>query len=397
MPLQGTEHWRSYIKTACDIGLVVMLFIQVIHKVGSSSQVHEEVGAAHQGEAELQVGDGPATKAQEEGDGGSGEEEEGDGHTHFEGAIDEGEVNEELLRRFEMEANGDERGLEEDSSDDEDDPLVPRDWDSYSFSQLSVNPGENVPWEYRENAVSVGAMYKSAVEVKDAVKRWSTLTLQREFRVVKSSPHIYDVQCLKPNYLFRVYASKGKWKNYWEIKSVVGHTCVLEQLDASHRNLSSDFVASQMFAKIVENPAFEPKSIILAIKEKFRYHISYDKTYVAKKKVMEMRWGTYEASYDNLPRLLNIIVMLNPGSYYDIKTYNHISRPGKQVLQWAFLALGHAIAAFKQCRPVICIDGTFLTGKYKGAILTVVAADGNNQLLPLAIAFAEGENGDSWY
>jgi hypothetical protein len=35
--------------------------------------------------------------------------------------------------------------------------------------------------------------------------------------------------------------------------------------------------------------------------------------------------------------------------------------------------------------------------KYKGTILTVVAADGNNQLLPLAIAFAEGENDDSWY
>jgi hypothetical protein len=89
-----------------------------------------------------------------------------------------------------MEANGDERGLEEDSSDDEDDPIVPRDWDSYNFSQLSVNPGENVAWEYRENAV---ALEVSALEVKDAVKRWSTLTLQREFRVVKSSPHIYDV------------------------------------------------------------------------------------------------------------------------------------------------------------------------------------------------------------
>jgi hypothetical protein len=85
------------------------------------------VSDAHQGEAELQVGDGPATGPQQEGDGGSSEEEEGHGHTHFEGAIDEGEVNEELLRRFEMEANGDERGLEEDSSYDEDDPLVPRD------------------------------------------------------------------------------------------------------------------------------------------------------------------------------------------------------------------------------------------------------------------------------
>jgi hypothetical protein len=90
-----------------------------------------------------------------------------------------------------MEANRDERGLEEDSSYDEDDPLFLRDWDSYNFSQLSVNPGENVAWEYRENAVSVGAMYKSAVEVKDAVKRWSTLTLQREFRVVKSYPHTH--------------------------------------------------------------------------------------------------------------------------------------------------------------------------------------------------------------
>jgi hypothetical protein len=59
-----------------------------------------------------------------------------------------------------------------------------------------------VTWEYRENAISVGALYKSAVEVKDAVKRWSTLTLQREFRVVKSSPHIYDVHCLKPHVLF---------------------------------------------------------------------------------------------------------------------------------------------------------------------------------------------------
>jgi hypothetical protein len=77
-----------------------MLFIQVVHKAGSSSQVPEE------GEAELQ-----------EGDGGSTEEEEGNGDTPFEarGEIDEGEVNEEVLRQYEMEADEDERGLEEDS------------------------------------------------------------------------------------------------------------------------------------------------------------------------------------------------------------------------------------------------------------------------------------------
>jgi transposase-like protein len=89
--------------------------------------------------------------------------------------------------------------------------------------------------------------------------------------------------------------------------------------------------------------------------------------------------------------------MLNPGTYYDIKTYPLVARPGKLVLQRSFLALGPYIEAFEHCRPVICIDGTFLIGKYKGTILILVAADGNNQLLSLAIAFAEGENGNSWY
>jgi hypothetical protein len=118
----------------------MMLFIQVVHKAGSSSQV--PVSDAHQGEVVVQAGDGPATEPQEAGDGGSGEEEEGHGHTHFEGAIDEGKVNEELLRRFEMEDNGDERGLEEDSSDDEDDPLVPRDWDSSDKLSVQITKGQ---------------------------------------------------------------------------------------------------------------------------------------------------------------------------------------------------------------------------------------------------------------
>jgi len=38
-----------------------------------------------------------------------------------------------------------------------------------------------------------------------------------------------------------------------------------------------------------------------------------------------------------------------------------------------------------------------LTGRYKGTILTAIGTDGNNQVLPLAIAFVEKESGDSWH
>ena len=110
-----------------------------------------------------------------------------------------------------------------------------------------------------------------------------------------------------------------------------------------------------------------------------------------------MRWGTYEASYHNIPALLHTICLRNTGSYYDLKAYPCAQKPGKQVLQRSFLALGACIEVFPHCRPVICIDGTFLTERYKGTILTDVAADGNRQLLPLAIAFVEKESGDTWY
>ena len=46
---------------------------------------------------------------------------------------------------------------------------------------------------------------------------------------------------------------------------------------------------------------------------------------------------------------------------------------------------------------MICIDGTFLTVRYKGQILTAIGVDCNNQIVPFAFAFIENENLDSWY
>ena len=45
---------------------------------------------------------------------------------------------------------------------------------------------------------------------------------------------------------------------------------------------------------------------------------------------------------------------------------------------------------------MLCVDGTFLTGKYKGQILTAIGVDGNQQIVPIAFAFVEYENYESW-
>ena len=66
-------------------------------------------------------------------------------------------------------------------------------------------------------------------------------------------------------------------------------------------------------------------------------------------------------------------------------------------MQRAFFCIGACVRAFQFSLPVICIDGTFLTGRYKGHILTTIGVDCNNQIVPLAFVFVENENLDSWY
>ncbi|WVZ95573.1 hypothetical protein U9M48_041317, partial [Paspalum notatum var. saurae] len=113
----------------------------------------------------------------------------------------------------------------------------------------------------------------------------------------------------------------------------------------------------------------------------YNYTISYAKAWRAKQKVFEMRFGTYKDSYDNLPH---------------VKQFPN-AEEGRSIVQRVFFCFGPCVRVFQYCRPILCIDGTFLTGQYNGTILTAIGIDGNNQVLPVAFAFVEGENTDSWY
>jgi hypothetical protein len=54
------------------------------------------------------------------------------------------------------------------------------------------------------------------------------------------------------------------------------------------------------------------------------------------------------------------------------------------------------VADFTHCRPIISVDDTFLTGKYKCTLMVIVGMTAENQLLSLAVALVEGENNKSW-
>nr|ABF96456.1 transposon protein, putative, Mutator sub-class [Oryza sativa Japonica Group] len=364
MPMDSTAAWRRYVEMAFERSWPLVIFVSVQEKDINVSMQTEDV------EGPINAGDvvGPSMQ----------NEENQPREEQAMGMADEGERVGIIVDEMERE-DSDNEEADDDASSDEKGDVMATDWANEDFSGLVISEGDHVPWEYKENEVIDGARYAHKDEMKEAVKHWA-VSLQREFRVVKSTNYVYEVRCMKEDFSI-----------------VTEHKCYLQGVEKYHRNITSAFVASEMYNSVVGNIGFEPKSIIRHIENKFKYTISYAKAWRAKQKIIEMRYGTFEASYDNLPRLLATIAQRNNNTYYDLHTFTSVDDRTKSVLQRAFFSLGACINAFVHCRPVLCIDGTFMTGKYRGQILTAIGCDGNNQVVPMAFAFVESENTESWY
>jgi hypothetical protein len=142
----------------------------------------------------------------------------------------------------------------------------------------------------------------------------------------------------------------------------------------------SGFVSQEMYVLIVDNLNYEPRVIIRHIQRTYKYNISYMKSLRQGRRLFEMRFNTNEDSYDNLPHMLRKIVDKNPGSYCDV-LYFPIPRVALTFFKGCFIFIGACVRAFQFYLPVVCIDGTFVTRKYKGQILTSIGMYGMSLLL----------------
>jgi hypothetical protein len=96
-----------------------------------------------------------------------------------------------------------------------------------------------------------------------------------------------------------------------------------------------------------------------------------------------------------LPALFNAIKAKNLGMHYEYIPKPNEWRNGREIFR-AFWCFSQCVEAFRHCRPVLSIDGTFLLVKYNGTLLVAIPCDADNALVPLAFALVERENRDSW-
>ena len=202
-------------------------------------------------------------------------------------------------------------------------------------------------------------MFHDKVHLHHAVQRWA-FSKKKQFKVVIPNPTTWDVKCVTLGCTWRVHGHMPRIESNFIATIVQQHSCMLQTMLMKHKNMTAEFVANVMYGEIVEKVGMSPFRIMLAIQNIYVYEMSYDMAWRAKQLALEKRFRNYKDSYHHLPTLLATIQARNPRTIIDIDDYINVE--GDHVLKRAFWSLGWMIQAFKHCRPLLCVDGTFLTG-----------------------------------
>ncbi|KAB8106596.1 hypothetical protein EE612_041009, partial [Oryza sativa] len=162
------------------------------------------------------------------------------------------------------------------------------------------------------------------------------------------------------------------------------------------KSLSSFFPLNCTSKRLTEDLTMTTTEIAAYLAQYYGDQYSRAGAWRAKMKALELRYGTFYDSHNYAPRLLKDIKHKHPYSFVDIKDTEVADCKDFRVLHRIFWAFDQCRRSFMHCRPVICIKGTPLCGKYQGVLMTALAFDANDYCIPVAFAVVEGESKESW-
>ncbi|XP_008244396.1 PREDICTED: uncharacterized protein LOC103342537 [Prunus mume] len=142
--------------------------------------------------------------------------------------------------------------------------------------------------------------------------------------------------------------------------------------------MGSRLVSSIVKDKVRSNPLVRPIELITDLKENYGLDIPYHVAWYGKESATKDLHGDEELSYAHLPWYVNVLKASNVGSHCMLDCGEDGSR-----FQRIFICFKAYIDSFRWCRPMLFIDGTFVTNKYK-------------EVFPFAFAIVSGETVDNW-
>ncbi|XP_017416509.2 uncharacterized protein LOC108327302 [Vigna angularis] len=238
----------------------------------------------------------------------------------------------------------------------------------------------------------VGTIFTDREEFKDAIRRYA-VHAGRDLKFIKNDNRRVRVTCMggQGKCPWLAYCRYLPSRKIWQLRKIIDiHSCS-RQLNIKLMN--AKWLSQEIDRSLVENPSLKVNDIRNKALRKWNTNVSISKARRAKLIATRQVEGDFIEQYKRVYDYGHELLRCNPGSTVQIKVDSHNGDP---IFQRMYVCLKACKDSFISCRPIICLDGCFLKGVYKGELLTAVGRDPNDQMVPLAYAVVEVENKDSW-
>ncbi|XP_026436655.1 uncharacterized protein LOC113334669 [Papaver somniferum] len=185
------------------------------------------------------------------------------------------------------------------------------------------------------------------------------------------------------------------WRIHFE--PVNGDTSRFVLKDSNVHRLKSPSMTTKLVKHLIaENihgdPSLKPKQIMSLFKKTYGPNIKCHHAPRGKEAVFEEQYGDDEKSYSDLTWYVIAIEETNPDSYVKFEFEDGTSK-----FQRIFICFGACKHSYRYLRPMIYLDATFLTGRYRGTLMAATCINENNGFYPFAFAIVSTENKDNWF
>ncbi|KAG9144643.1 hypothetical protein Leryth_020945 [Lithospermum erythrorhizon] len=245
--------------------------------------------------------------------------------------------------------------------------------------------------QWQNNITGVGQRFNSVHDFREALRKFA-IANQFAFKYKKNDSHRVTVKCKVEGCPWRIHASRLSTTQLICIKKMnPTHTCEGSVLTNGHHATRS-WVASIIKDKLRVFPNYKPKDIVSDIKQEYGIQLNYYQAWRGKEIAKEQLQGSYKEAYNQLPVFCEKIMERNPGSLATFATKEDSS------FHRLFVAFHASLYGFEQgCRPLLFLNSIFLKSKYQGTLLAATAADGNDEVFPVAFAVVDAETDDNWH
>ncbi|XP_026453356.1 uncharacterized protein LOC113354139 [Papaver somniferum] len=192
--------------------------------------------------------------------------------------------------------------------------------------------------------------------------------------------------------MFHAAPKTSNVKGHLFLKAYNGeHKCCAGDSDGTKDDpVTRELIKSLIFKQIEQNPNKKARDIVRELKSDYGLEVSYDQAHAGKELCFKELYGEDIKSYTDLRWWCEAVKKHDPGSRADL-----VVEGGE--FKSLFLAFDACISGFEYCRPVLFLDATFLTGKFRGCLMAATGKNVNNGIFPLAYGIVSAETVENWH